>query len=235
MWTYNYTNPDVIAHFGIKGMKWGVRRYQNSDGSLTNAGKKRRAQLDSYIKDETKDYKRSKKQLDEANRDLADLKKNGVKSEAYKRELAARQRNNAMYRREGMRGKELAEFTQSTDSKSVLKGATEAARSRQARYSRESTQIQKGINLLKKADLSDKTYMDITKDSYHRSKGRSMVGIAMVAGGLGTSLLGGSLATKAIGIGATIVGSGLGITSLASYQPKELTREQALKEAGTKK
>lgn len=30
-----------IKHWGIKGQKWGVRRYQNADGSLTPAGKKR--------------------------------------------------------------------------------------------------------------------------------------------------------------------------------------------------
>lgn len=30
-----------LAHHGIKGMKWGVRRFQNEDGSLTSAGKKR--------------------------------------------------------------------------------------------------------------------------------------------------------------------------------------------------
>lgn len=32
---------DTIQHAGIKGMKWGVRRYQNKDGTLTEAGKHR--------------------------------------------------------------------------------------------------------------------------------------------------------------------------------------------------
>ena len=30
-----------LMHYGVPGMKWGVRRYQNADGSLTVAGKKR--------------------------------------------------------------------------------------------------------------------------------------------------------------------------------------------------
>lgn len=34
-------SDDELMHYGIKGMKWGVRRYQRKDGSLTGAGKRR--------------------------------------------------------------------------------------------------------------------------------------------------------------------------------------------------
>ena len=38
-----------LEHAGIKGMKWGVRRFQNKDGTLTDAGKKRYAKLQSQL------------------------------------------------------------------------------------------------------------------------------------------------------------------------------------------
>lgn len=43
MWKYNYY--DELYHHGVLGMKWGIRRYQNKDGSLTPAGKRKAAKL----------------------------------------------------------------------------------------------------------------------------------------------------------------------------------------------
>lgn len=34
-------NNTYLSHHGILGMKWGIRRYQNKDGSLTKEGRQR--------------------------------------------------------------------------------------------------------------------------------------------------------------------------------------------------
>lgn len=41
MWQYNYSNSEYLQHYGILGMRWGVRRFQDKSGRLTAAGKKR--------------------------------------------------------------------------------------------------------------------------------------------------------------------------------------------------
>jgi hypothetical protein len=41
---------NYLVHHGIKGQKWGVRRFQNADGSYTNLGKQRRQQTNVFYK-----------------------------------------------------------------------------------------------------------------------------------------------------------------------------------------
>ena len=53
--TYRVVRADELYHHGIKGQRWGIRRYQNPDGTLTAKGKKRKEKL--YAKAE-KEYER---------------------------------------------------------------------------------------------------------------------------------------------------------------------------------
>ena len=69
-----------LYHWGTKGMKWGVRRYQNKDGSLTPAGKKRYAAEEAKLKAREKEIK---------GREKAAAKK--AKLDAKKAELDARE------------------------------------------------------------------------------------------------------------------------------------------------
>lgn len=57
-----------IYHYGVKGMRWGVRRYQNKDGSLTLAGHRRYGETNSRtLKSGTEIQNISRRQLDPTN------------------------------------------------------------------------------------------------------------------------------------------------------------------------
>lgn len=57
MWEYNYTQQSYeLYHYGVPGMRWGHRKYYNSNGSLNSAGKARQS------------YKSAKKELKSASK-----------------------------------------------------------------------------------------------------------------------------------------------------------------------
>lgn len=80
-WFEKASNEDIL-HYGIKGMKWGVRRYQNEDGTLTAAGKRRVRQgikkRDKIIESQSnsKKYRKATRKFNKHYRKLTDSEVN---------------------------------------------------------------------------------------------------------------------------------------------------------------
>ena len=81
----DYLVTKELYHWGIKGQKWGIRRYQNEDGTLTEAGMRRykdNPQLKEIDDIKINRERNLKKAYDSFMKDMAEFKRSGRENDA---------------------------------------------------------------------------------------------------------------------------------------------------------
>lgn len=212
-----------LVHHGIKGQKWGVRRFQNddgsltpagksryynSDGSLTRAGKRRQALRDDYIKRNTERVEKLQYEQQQAKRTLQDYKKNGTHGSAFKDEYG-NYSDSDFEDRYGFTKKEALDAS-IRESRAELEKANLAAKDIKA--------IREDMKKVMNTSLDDESYVEAS--NRHATIALGIMGSAAVAGVTIQSLTqgtGNELVGSIVGLGVSLLGGiGAGVYAGAS-------------------
>lgn len=185
----NDFQSDYLMHHGILGQKWGVRRYQNDDGSLTDAGKRRYGSEDTKSISSAKGIQKRLNDVDTAiARNKRALSDNLSKSLNYSRK--AEKLENKLNKNNPMKGKVNIENDKLKELRNKAGESFTKANEAKARIADGEKQINDLINTSQKSGylMSSKEVMRDVSDGREVAKSLLMTaGASMLMGPFGAA------------------------------------------------
>lgn len=130
-----------LYHYGVPKMRWGIRRYQNPDGSLTDAGKRRYGSKENFESIQRAAYSVKKAKIESK----AKIKKSKIESRSELKKAKIEAKNNSKI--EKYKNKETKDTNNtSSKEKSMSKMSDDELRNKTTRYKLESDYIKEKNN-----------------------------------------------------------------------------------------